>query len=712
MTDDTYESGPYRLSVNRLQVGDLGQPMKRTTMMSRVGIVVLALNLLPASWSPSLGVADVEAREVSEEQPVFHDPSTTPDVGRPAVVRGSQVGVRAVFGVNSTADAVDAAPGNGTCADAAGQCTLRAAINEANALAGAHTINVPAGTYLLTIAGVNENAGVSDDLDILGSMTIVGAGADSTIVDAGNQFRVLDVRPGAVASLSHLTIQRGRGVGLQGAGILNLGTLSATNVKVLNNQSISAGTTQGNGAGVENAQGGVLAMTDSLVSGNRSTAAGNLGAFGGGIANFGIANASAPVTSQVTLTNTTVTNNTADSSGGGINMNQQGARTTVRGSTISGNAATSNGGAIALGGSGASTLSIESSTLSGNSATSLGGAIGAFLNTTGTSSVAITIDRTTIDGNAAGTSSGGIGFGGPNSTLTITNTTISNNRANGTNGGGMALGSTATGTSPGVVTVTNSTFSGNGAVGGGGGIASSLLLTLLNTTIANNTASTTGGGLSIRPGTATLQNTIVAGNAAPSGADCNGTAISQGGNLVSSGTCGLAGPGDLANISPQLGPLANNGGPTLTHLPQTGSPAIDAGSNAGCPSADQRGIGRPLDGNGDGSLTCDIGAVETLVLLPVVCTPRPPVGVNAVRTGDGRLRVTLTANGANNVITQVQITRNTNGTLAPASPPLGSAESQFFISRTTAGAPTTVALTITDRCGDWKTFVGGGATGF
>ena len=56
-----------------------------------------------------------------------------------------------IFTVNSTTDAVDANPGDGTCATAGSVCTLRAAIQEANAHAGDDTIDVPAGTYLLTI---------------------------------------------------------------------------------------------------------------------------------------------------------------------------------------------------------------------------------------------------------------------------------------------------------------------------------------------------------------------------------------------------------------------------------------------------------------------------------------------------------------------------------------------------------------------------------
>src|SRR5438128_549402 len=74
----------------------------------------------------------------------------------------------ALFIVNSTTDAVDVQPGNGSCATSTGKCTLRAAIQEANALPGADTIIVPAGTYALTIAGSGENSAATGDLDIFG----------------------------------------------------------------------------------------------------------------------------------------------------------------------------------------------------------------------------------------------------------------------------------------------------------------------------------------------------------------------------------------------------------------------------------------------------------------------------------------------------------------------------------------------------------------
>ena len=81
--------------------------------------------------------------------------------------------------VNSTTDMVDANPGNGVCETAPGNnvCTLRAAIQESNALAGADSITLPAGTYILGIAGDGEDASATGDLDIIGDLTINGAGS-------------------------------------------------------------------------------------------------------------------------------------------------------------------------------------------------------------------------------------------------------------------------------------------------------------------------------------------------------------------------------------------------------------------------------------------------------------------------------------------------------------------------------------------------------
>ena len=95
----------------------------------------------------------------------------------------------AAFVVNSTADAVDADPGDGVAEDDQGRTTLRAAIMEANAAAGDDSIVVPAGTYTLTIGGSGEDGAATGDLDITdtsGKLTITGAGADVVTIDAND----------------------------------------------------------------------------------------------------------------------------------------------------------------------------------------------------------------------------------------------------------------------------------------------------------------------------------------------------------------------------------------------------------------------------------------------------------------------------------------------------------------------------------------------
>ncbi|HSM54865.1 MAG TPA: choice-of-anchor Q domain-containing protein [Candidatus Sulfomarinibacteraceae bacterium] len=86
---------------------------------------------------------------------------------------------------------------------------------------------------------------------------------------------------------------------------------------------------------------------------------------------------------------------------------------------------------------------------------------------------------------------------------------------------------------------------------------------------------------------------------------------SSGHNLADDTSCGFdTVTGDVITTQPGLAELADNGGPTLTHALLAGSPAIDAGHPAICPQSDQRGVARPLDGNGDGLARCDIGAFE------------------------------------------------------------------------------------------------------
>lgn len=90
----------------------------------------------------------------------------------------------------------------------------------------------------------------------------------------------------------------------------------------------------------------------------------------------------------------------------------------------------------------------------------------------------------------------------------------------------------------------------------------------------------------------------------------------------SCGACGLAAAGDRINVNPKPGPLQDNGDATWTHALLFGSPAIDAGTDSGCPATDQRGVAWPQDGDASNVTVCNIGAYEGTpirrVLLPIV----------------------------------------------------------------------------------------------
>ena len=169
--------------------------------------------------------------------------------------------------VDSTADAVDANPGDGACDDGAGNCTLRAAIMEANATAGAVAITLPAGTYTLTIAAAGPNGAETGDLNITDELIVEGAGAETTIVDGGGLDRVFRVRKDNNVAISGVTVRNGGGS--NGGGISNSGPMTLTDVTV------SGNTADVGGGGIVN--GGTLTMTNVTVTGNTAD-------LGGGIA--------------------------------------------------------------------------------------------------------------------------------------------------------------------------------------------------------------------------------------------------------------------------------------------------------------------------------------------------------------------------------------------------------------------------------------------
>ena len=111
--------------------------------------------------------------------------------------------------VDSTVDSND--PAYRACTPAPEDCSLRGAITKANQdSAGSHTIQVPAGLYRLTLAGAHENDNATGDLDIRSSLTIVGAGAEATIIGANQLDRVVHMLGGVTVSLDGLQITRGQ----------------------------------------------------------------------------------------------------------------------------------------------------------------------------------------------------------------------------------------------------------------------------------------------------------------------------------------------------------------------------------------------------------------------------------------------------------------------------------------------------------------------
>ena len=392
-----------------------------------------------------------------------------------------------------------------------GVTSLREAIFATNLVAGADEIQFDFGhdgpeTIVLTMG----------ELAITDSLTITGPGAELLTIDAsgndptpdennGDGTRVFDIDDGNLETLVDVEI---RGLTLTGGDVSDSGGV----IFSIEDLSVSDSTISGNssghrGGGIYN-RFGTTTITDSTVSENSASSD------GGGIW--------ARSLSTIELTGSTITGNSTGRWGGGAYVH---GTMTIADSTISGNSADTAGGGIAAGNS---TMKIADSTISGNSA-GVGGGIWIWAR-----SDTMSITASTISGNSASSVGGGIySFG----TTTITDTSITGNSA-GSIGGGIWVSRYK-------MTIIGSTITGNSA-GEGGAIYAVLGATIVTgSTISNNSASSDGGGIFVRSGPTIITDSTITGNSA--GEDGGGIKVAGGltitGSTITGNSAGSDGGG-------------------------------------------------------------------------------------------------------------------------------------------------------------------------
>ncbi|MCL4504455.1 MAG: hypothetical protein M1140_00300 [Chloroflexi bacterium] len=380
---------------------------------------------------------------------------------------------------------------------------------------------------------------------------------------------------------SNLTINGGNKVILKSNGAVNHFNVQAGAYLTLTQITLSNGlNTADCGGSIKVFANAQLTLNETRFINNRSNAQ------GGALCNLGIADISA----------TFFMSNTSSTHGGAIG-NYGSLR--VTNSKFMSNTAAINGGGIDMVGSAV----VTNSTFIHNTAGYRGGGINSYYGT-------LTLVGSSFISNTANLYGGGLANDA--SFTTASGSTFSDNFSANLGGGLETSG-------VGALTLINSTVSANRAISDGGGLywypgLSTGPITITNSTIANNVAGTLGGNIYADPSwyprnpRIQVKNTLIVFG---SPTNCSNWIVSQGNNLENTNSCGLATAlGDKINTNPTLGPLQNNGGATWTRALLLGSPAIDAGTNIGCPATDQRGVTRPIDGNRDGVRVCDIGAYE------------------------------------------------------------------------------------------------------
>ncbi len=438
---------------------------------------------------------------------------------------------------------------------------------------------------------------------------------------------------------------------------------------VLNNSQVTSNI-GGYGAGivstylVNQAQGN-LTVNGGTISGNIADAGSGGGIFVYGIANLtdvsmmynvattsGGALASAYAGATGSFTDVDLGNNTAGTQGGALDLLNDSQFTLLRTQVFT-NYAVETGGGISTSG----ILTITDSTVSGNSAgdgssySDIGGGIhvlsGATLQMSGSrvetntanrggglySSGTSVVNDTTISENSATTRGGGFYIRGP---FDLASSTVSANAAD--NGSAMLTLTDQ------LTTVTNSTISQNTANMDSSATYPSAIysfapITLSNSTLIGNAPSaiTRANGA----GEWGMTNSVIADSAI---FDCVDAVVPLSvnlNNLIGDGSC-AADAVELLVGDPLLGPLSDNGGATQTHLPLTGSPLVDAGSNSDCPDVDQAGMPRPIDGNADDDSECDIGSIEFVDLFPPLATITSAPDVTVAGANSYELEITYT----------------------------------------------------------------------
>ncbi len=232
---------------------------------------------------------------------------------------------------------------------------------------------------------------------------------------------------------------------------------------------------------------------------------------------------------------------------------------------------------------------------------------GGALATTG----ALTVVGSSIADNTASDEGGGVHVGLDDfvAELDLQRSAVTGNSA-GRDGGGLFVASETA-----MVRVATTTISDN-AGSRGGGIYNRGDLQLVRTTVAFNRVSDVNGAALVNEGTLELDHTLIACHPGSDTCVLGPGATSVGHNLTDDPTCNVTGAGshdtdDVAlHEDIDLDGLHDNGGPTLTHALRPGSPAVDFGLAAACPEPnDQRGVA-VVDGDGDGTAACDVGAFE------------------------------------------------------------------------------------------------------